>query len=226
MPIDYTKRPSSSGDDRPVSLTKVTLTKSSPTVSLTKQGSATGKLHVNLNWNARPPQAEQPKGFLKRLAAPASAGIDLDLGCLFELADGRKGVVQALGRQFGSLDSPPYIFLDGDDRSGTNAGGENLFVNLAHSKELKRILVFACIYEGVPSFDQADGVVTLTPAAGAPIEVRLDEAGGTSRMCAIALLENSGGDLSVRREVKYIKGAQDALDREYGWGMDWTPGRK
>jgi tellurite resistance protein TerA len=242
MPIDYTKRPGSGGGSdpsggsastpppaasgSPISLTKVTLTKSSPTVSLTKQGSATGKLHVNLNWDARPGGAEQPKGFLKRMAAASSGAIDLDLGCLFEMADGRKGVIQALGRQFGSLDSPPYIFLDGDDRSGANANGENLYVNLSHSRELKRILVFACIYEGASAFDQANGVVTLTPAQGAPIEVRLDETAGKSRMCAIALIDNSGGDLTVRREVRYIDGAQDVLDRTYGWGMDWTPGRK
>ncbi len=230
MAIDYSKRGSSSGDDsapKPaVSLSKVTLTKSSPTISLTKQGSATGRLHVNLNWKARPAQAEQPKGFLKRLAAAGSSGIDLDLGCLFELTDGTKGVIQALGRQFGQLDAPPYILLDGDDRSGTNVGGENLFVNLAHADKIRRVLVFACIYEGASAFDQAEGVVTLTPASGAPIEVKLDEAAGSSRMCAVALLENNGGELTVRREVQYIKGAQDVLDKTYNWGMDWTPGRK
>lgn len=230
MAIDYTKRPSSSGGsgsaERPVSLSKVTLTKSSPTVSLTKQGSATGRLHVNLNWTARPEQAEQPKGFLKRMAAAAQPGIDLDLGCLFEMADGRKGVIQALGNAFGSLDAPPYIFLDGDDRSGSSANGENLYINLAHSGELRRVLVFASIYQGVPAFEQANGVVTLTPASGASIEVRLDETAGRAPMCAVALLENTGGELTVRREVSYINGAQDALDRAYGWGMDWTPGRK
>ncbi len=230
MPIDYSKRPSSGGAGQPaqpVSLSKVTLTKSSPKVSLSKSGGAGGKLHVNLNWNARPAQAEQPKGFLKRLAAAGqSSGIDLDLGCLFELADGRKGVIQALGNQFGSLDAPPYIFLDGDDRSGTSTGGENLYVNLAHAKELRRILVFASIYEGASGFDQANGVVTLTPASGAPLEVRLDETAGKSRMCAIALIDNNGGELTVRREVRYINGAQDVLDKEYGWGMDWTSGRK
>ena len=228
MAVDYTKRggsPESSGD-RPVSLTKVTLTKSSPTVSLTKQGGASGRLHVNLNWDAKPPQAAQPKGFLKRIAAAGQTGIDLDLGCLFELANGTKGVIQALGRQFGTLDAPPYILLDGDDRSGTSTGGENLYVNLAHAREIRRVLVFACIYEGASAFDQANGVVTLTPATGAPIEVRLDEAAGRSRMCAIALIDNSGGELTVRREVRYIDGAQDALDAAYGWGMDWTPGRK
>ena len=235
MAIDYSKRPGSGGSNppdpgrpaSPVSLSKVTLTKSSPTVSLSKTGGAGGKLHVNLNWNARAAQAEQPKGFLKRIAAAAQSGaIDLDLGCLFELSDGRKGVIQALGRQFGSLDAPPYIFLDGDDRSGAVSGGENLYVNLAHANALRRILVFASIYEGASGFDQADGVVTLTPASGPPLEVRLDETAGRSRMCAIALIENRGGELTVSREVRYIDGAQDALDRAYGWGMDWTPGRK
>lgn len=234
MPIDYTKRPSSAAagpsaaqPGKPVSMSKVTLTKASPTVSLTKSGGAGGKLHVNLNWTARPAQAAAPKGLLKRLAAGTpSSGIDLDLGCLYELTDGTKGVIQALGRQFGSLDSPPYIFLDGDDRSGSVSGGENLYVNLAHVARLRRILVFACIYEGASAFDQADGVVTLTPATGAPIEVRLDETAGRSRMCAIALIDNSTGELTVRREVQYINGAQDVLDRTYGWGMNWSAGRK
>jgi tellurite resistance protein TerA len=227
MPIDYSKRPSSSGGgDRPVSLSKVTLTKSSPTVSLTKQGSGGGRLHVNLNWTARPAEQAQPKGFLKRMAAAGQPALDLDLGCLFELSNGQKGVVQALGNAFGSLDSPPYIFLDGDDRSGANTSGENLFVNLAHARELRRVLVFACIYAGAAGFEQAKGVVTLTPASGAPIEVQLDEAGGRSRMCAVALIDNSGGDLTVRREVRYIDGGQDVLDKAYGWGMNWSPGRK
>ena len=34
-------------------------------------------------------------------AVTVSKGIDLDLGCLYELADGRKGVIQALGNAFG-----------------------------------------------------------------------------------------------------------------------------
>ncbi len=42
------------------------------------------------------------------------------------------------------------------------------------------------------SWDKADGVVTLFPQGGAPIEIALDEH-GSSRMCALALLENKGG---------------------------------
>ena len=229
--VDYTKRPSSTPQPAPtggggggVSLSKITLTKSAPSVSLAKGSGASGRMRVTLAWNARPEGAGGGGGgFLKKLTGGGAKGIDLDLGCLFELQDGKKGVVQALGNAFGDLERPPYVKLDGDDRTG--GGGENMTINLDRLGEIRRILVFAFIYEGVPAWDKADGVVTLHPQGAAPIEVLLDESSG-SRMCAIALLENVGGQLSVRREVRYIQGAQDALDRAYGWGMDWSPGRK
>lgn len=222
--VDYTKRPSTPppGDGGgSVNLSKVTLTKSSPSISLQK-GSTGGRMRVSLTWNAKP-EGGGGGGFLKKLAAGGNKGIDLDLGALFELADGRKGVIQALGNAFGAIDAPPYVLLDGDDRTG--GGGENLSINLDQLPQIKRILVFAFIYQGVPAWDKADGVVTLHPQGQPEIEVRLDESSG-SRMCAIALLENNGGQLSIRREVQYINGAQDKLDQAYGWGMDWTPGRK
>src|SRR6266581_3147567 len=118
MPIDYTKGSGSQGSG--VSLSKVTLTKNAPTVSLSKQqggGSARGELRVNLNWNARPASG----GLFKR----PSGGIDLDLACLYELSNGKKGVVQALGNSFRSRnDGAPIIALDADDRTGESAAGE------------------------------------------------------------------------------------------------------
>jgi len=223
MAIDYTKRPASPPQQPTVSLSKVTLTKQAPTVSLTKQGSAGGLMRINLNWNARP--AGAGRGLFHR---PEPA-IDLDLGCLYEFTDGSKGVVQALGRAFSASPrgvADPVIRLDGDDRSGSNAEGENLFINLAHAQQIRRVLVFALIYEGAANWAAADGVVTLYPASGPQIEVRLDEARDGARICAIALLEQSGNDLSVRREVNYINGSQSKLDAAYGWGMNWAPGRK
>ncbi|MCW2572170.1 MAG: tellurium resistance protein [Frankiales bacterium] len=198
-----------------VSLDKITLTKAAPAVSLTKKTGASGQLRVNLNWNAG-----KGGGLFKK-----SSAIDLDLGCLFELRDGSKGVVQALGNAFGSTTQPPYVMLDGDDRSGSGSGGENLLINLEHLDKIKRILVFAYIYEGVPAWNKADGVVTLFPQGGQAIEVLLDEGSG-ARSCAIALLESNGEELSIRREVRYIEGAQRQLDEAYGWGMNWSAGKK
>ena len=118
------------------------------------------------------------------------------------------------------------IRLDGDDRSGSNVGGENMFIDLTRVDEIRRILVFAFIYEGVPNWASADGVVTLFPAAGPEIEVRLDESDPSSPTCVIAMLENRGGELVVRREVRYIRGGQSDVDAAYGWGMEWARGRK
>jgi tellurite resistance protein TerA len=245
MAVDYTKRrpstpapgapggdPSSAGTSpggaAGAPLPKVTLTKAAPSVSLVKRGADGGMLRVNLNWTARA-AAPTTGGFLKRALAATSAGIDLDLGCLYEFTDGSKGVVQALGQSFrsrASFTDEPVIWLDGDDRSGSSTGGENLFVNLKYARQISRILVFASIYEGAPNWAAANGVVTLFPADGPQIEVRLDEHDTRSPLCAIALLTGADASISVRREVRYIQGAQDALDRAYSWGMNWSPGRK
>jgi len=205
---------------RPISLNKVTLTKSAPTVSLTKGGQSQGVMRVNLNWTAKAPG----KGFMAKLAGTDS--IDLDLGCLYELSNGQKGGVQALGRAFGNLQQPPYILLDGDDRSGASVGGENLLINLEQPGRFKRILIFAMIYQGATKWTEANGVVTLFPTAGPQIEVKLDGEGRQARVCSIALLENQGGELVVKREVQYINGSQKTLDEAYGWGLNWAPGSK
>jgi len=250
MPIDYTKRPSKP-DPAPAPAPpaaaapaaaapppprsaggKVTLTKGAPKVSLTKSGSAGGIARVNLNWSAlapTPPPAPTG-GFLAKMKAAAalsvSKGIDLDLGCLYELADGRKGVIQALGNAFGSLDTAPWISLDGDDRTGKVTGGENMSINLSQPGRFKRVLIFAMIYEGAPNWAAVDGVITLTPASGQAIEVKLDATEASVRMCAVAQLVDTGGDLVFQREVRYIEGGQMALDKAYGWGMNWARGRK
>lgn len=214
----------------PVRPTKVTLTKSAPSVSLTKQGGTSGALRVNLNWQMR----EQVTGWARKpgRAVAMHSGLDLDLCALYELDDGRKGVVQALGNAFGSLHQPPFIHLDGDDRTGAVASGENLTVNLDHPQVFRRILVFVTLYEGAGSFADLHATVTLRPQHGAPVDFSLDECTVPSTVCALALITNTGGgELVVRREARYLvpeRGVspQRTVDRAYGWGINWTPGRK
>ncbi|MEU9059588.1 TerD family protein [Streptomyces sp. NPDC048430] len=212
-----------------VRLTKVTLTKEAPTVSLSKQGGTSGTLRVNLNWEVR----KQFKGWGAKLgrAVAMHADLDLDLCALYELTDGSKGVVQALGNAFGSLRQPPYIHLDGDDRTGAVSSGENLTVNLDHKDRLRRVLIFVTVYEGARSFADLHATVTLQPQNGAAIDFSLDECTVPSTVCALALITSSGGDLTVQREARYLvpeRGVspQRTIDAAYGWGMNWTPGRK
>ncbi|MFD3512871.1 TerD family protein [Streptomyces sp. NPDC058657] len=213
----------------PVRLTKVTLTKASPTVSLAKQGGTGGAMRVNLNWESR----KQFKGWGSKLgrAMAVHSDLDLDLCALYELTDGRKGVVQALGNAFGAMHQPPYILLDGDDRTGALSTGENLTVNLDHKAQLRRVLIFVTIYEGARSFADLHATVTLTPQNGAPIDFSLDECTVPSTVAALALISYENGDLTVRREAQYLvpqRGVspQRTVDQAYGWGMNWTPGRK
>ena len=214
---------------QPVRLTKVTLTKAAPSVSLTKQGGTSGAMRVNLNWQVR--KQFSGWGSKRGRAVAMHADLDLDLCALYELADGRKGVVQALGNAYGALHQPPYIHLDGDDRTGAVAGGENLTVNLDHQRDFRRILVFVTIYEGARSFADLHATVTLQPQYGAPIDFSLDECTVPSTVCALALITNTGDDLVVQREARYLvpdRGVspQRTVDYAYGWGMNWTPGRK
>ncbi|MFD4649310.1 TerD family protein [Streptomyces sp. NPDC058441] len=221
--------PPATPPQQPVRLTKVTLTKAAPSVSLAKQGGTSGSMRVNLNWEVR----KQFKGWGSKLgrAVAQHADLDLDLCALYELTDGRKGVVQALGNAFGALNRPPYIHLDGDDRTGAVSSGENLTINLDHKNELRRVLIFVTIYEGARSFADLHATVTLQPQFGAAVDFSLDECTVPSTVCALALITNTGSDLTVQREARYLvpeRGVspQRTVDHAYGWGMNWTPGRK
>jgi tellurite resistance protein TerA len=212
----------------PVRLTKVTLTKDTPSVSLTKQGGTSGAMRVNLSWQVR----KQFKGWGAKLgrAIAMHGDLDLDLCALYELTDGRKGVVQALGNAYGALHQPPFIHLDGDDRTG-GTPGENLTINLDHKDLLRRVVIFVTIYEGARSFADLDATVTLQPQHGAAIDFSLGECTVPSTVCALALITNTGSDLVVQREARFLvpeRGVspQRTMDYTYGWGMNWTPGRK
>ncbi|MGW0557393.1 TerD family protein [Streptomyces sp. NPDC002926] len=212
----------------PVRLTKVTLTKDTPSVSLSKQGGTSGAMRVNLSWQVR----KQFQGWGAKLgrAVAMHGDLDLDLCALYELTDGRKGVVQALGNAFGALQQPPYIHLDGDDRTG-GTSGENLSINLDHKDRIRRVVIFVTIYEGARSFADLDATVTLQPQHGAAIDFSLGECTVPSTVCALALITNTGSDLVVQREARFLvpeRGVspQRTVDYAYGWGMNWTPGRK
>ena len=190
-------------------------------VSLKKGGSAgLGEILINLNWNTKPAK----KGLFGMFGG--GQGIDLDLGCLFELKDGQKGAVQALGNAFGSLQQLPFIALDGDDRTGAVTTGENLRIDGNRIALFKRILVYTFIYEGVANWRQADAVVTIKYPGAEDLIVKMDSYNSNDVMCGLALLENVNDEtFSVEKIVQFYPGHQ-ALDSEFHWGMRWQAGRK
>lgn len=207
---------------KPVSLTKVTLEKRGQSVSLEKKrDDGFGEIVFNLNWNQR---REKKAGFLGGLLG-GNKGIDLDLGCLWELEDGYKGVIQALGEAWGEYRSEPFIRHAGDDRTGAMSQGENIRINGDQITKIKRILVFAFIYEGVPNWAAADGVATVKIPGQPDIEVRLDNPASGQGMCAIAVIETDRGKLKVTKEERYFCGHLD-MDKAYRWGLRWVAGSK
>lgn len=198
----------------PVRLSKVTLDKPGQTVSLEKKGAAFGEIGVNLNWS------RGRKGYFG-----GGTAIDLDLGCLYELQDGGVGVVQALGNAFGSYDDDPYIALSGDDRTGDVSQGETMRINGRHWQDIRRVIVFANIYDGVPNWQQTDGVINVTMPDQPPIEVRMTEGRNDRRVCGVVMIENDAGRLKATRIVEYFRD-QQKLDERFEWGLRWVAGRK
>lgn len=203
---------------KPINLNKISLDKRQSSISLEKKDGNFGEIKVNLNWN----RGSKSGGFF---GLGKNNGIDLDVGCLYELKNGDKGAVQALGNSFGSYRDEPFIELMADDRTGSSVDGEWLRINGSHWREVKRILVFAFIYDGAPNWHSTDGVITIYVPDQAPVEVRLSEEGGQMGMCAIALLENINGSVRVNREVRFFTG-HEKMDRAFGWGMRWRAGSK
>lgn len=198
-----------------VRLGKVTLDKrgAERRVSLRKDGSSQ-PFHFNLNWR----QNRAVSGLLKR-----QGNADLDLGCLVEMRDGTKTVIQPLGQNFGSRERSPFIYLDKDDRSGASADGENLY--LYRPDLIKRVLVFAMIYEGAPDFQSVAAHLLIRGQDGSETEVVLDSPQSSLKWCAICMVEGTDDGIRLVKEERYFTSARYA-DEHYHFGFNWTPGRK
>jgi tellurite resistance protein TerA len=144
---------------------------------------------------------------------------------MYQLTDGSQPrVVQALDKNFGSLNSAPYVLLSGDDRSG---GSENLKINLAKADEIKRLLVFAFIYAGSNWKKVGDAQVRIqNPVGGDDYLIRLE--GAKAASCALIDLQNDGsGNLRMTRLEQYFRGFHQDIDSYYGWpNINWVKGSK
>ena len=158
-----------------VSLTKLTLDKPGERKSINlEKGASQSPIHINLNWDRA-----TKKGFFGGSGKEA----DLDLGCMFLSSDGKKGVIQALGKNFGSRSAQPFIFLDKDDRSGAASDGENLYI--CRPDLVEKVLVFAFIYEGAANFSTVNARLILHEKDGSETLIRLDAPGPGATFCAI-----------------------------------------
>lgn len=219
-----------------INLDKVTLDKQGDThtINLTKGGSISSKeIVINLNWS----QEVEKKGFLSSLFGGSKA-IDLDLGCFYELNDGQKTVIDGLqfaqgqggpkerSTKQGRYSGIPWIWHSGDDR-GTGAGdGENILVNPAGIHDLKRIIVYTFIYEGVAKWTETNAVVTIKVPNNPDVVVEMGQQYSTQKFCAIAeIIFGTNTTFTVKKLVTFHGGHGDC-DKAYQWGMKWQTGSK
>jgi tellurite resistance protein TerA len=94
-----------------VSLSKVSLTKEKPAISLAKKDNF-GEIRINLNWH----RGSGSGGLLGGMfGSTKRSTLIWARSWSFRMV---KSVIQALGNAFGNYHHEPYVQLQGDDRTG------------------------------------------------------------------------------------------------------------
>lgn len=173
-------------------------------------------------------KVEQEKSFIGKFFKKKiqKVGIDLDIGCLYELQDGTRGAIQAFGEKFGDFDAPPFMRLSGDERTG-NAEGHDEFIMLngKHWNDIKRVLVYIYIYDGAPRWSEINPQIILDVPGEDDLIVTLGAHNDALALCAVGGLENVRGGIKLTNYTEYFPGHHE-MDRAFGFGLDWADGQK
>lgn len=188
---------------------------------------------IGVAWDNVPPKKPQKKtGLFDRflgkggVKAPVSKGVDLDVGCLYELKNGKRGAIQAFGDMYGSLEEAPFIYLSGDERTGDAEGEDELItVNGKRWDEFKRIIIYIYIYGGASNWETVKPQVQVRVPEEKPMVVSLNARREELALCAVAGLENIRGGIRMTNFMEYFPG-HAAMDRAFGFGLEWEDGQK
>ena len=188
---------------------------------------------IGVAWdNVKPKRSVQKVGFFDKLmgkkapATPTHTGVDLDVGCLYELQNGKRGAIQAFGDMYGSLDTAPFIFLAGDERTGEAEGEDELIkVNGTQWDQIKRIVIYIYIYDGADNWDVVKPQIQVRVPEEKPMIVTLQARRQELSLCAVAGLENIRGGIKMTNFLEYFPG-HAAMDRAFGFGLQWEDGQK
>lgn len=197
-------------------------------INLAKSNTGNGEIKINLDWSKG--------GFMSRVFGPGA--VDLDLGCFYELRNGKMMLIDGL--QFahgkggprdrvtrqGCYTQAPFIWHKGDDRGAGAESGETILVNPAGVSQIKRIIVYTFIFEGAAKWSETNAVVRVSVPGCEDVVVPMGEQHSNKRFCAIASIEiGSDNTMEVQKLVTFHDSHSDC-DRQYGWGFNYTPGSK
>lgn len=184
------------------------------------------KVHIGLAWNNI--VTEQAQGFFSKLMKKAmDQGVDLDLGCLYELKDGTRGCIQAFGEKFGNYDKAPYIKLSGDERTGDAEGDDEILtINGTSWDKIDRVLIYCYIYEGPTLWNDIAPELTISmDGDDLPIKITPTAHRTDINICALAKIRNEKGAMHFTNHTEYFHD-HAAMDRAYGFGLQWGEGTK
>lgn len=183
-------------------------------------------------------QQKQNVGFLDKLLGrtkpqnqkwpdePKTKGVDLDIGCFYELKNGKRGVIQAFGDMYGNLETEPFISLSGDERTGDADGEDELIkVNGRRWSEFKRLVIYIYIYGGASSWESVRPQIQVRVPEEKPMVVSLNARREELALCAVAGLENIRGGIKMTNYLEYFPGHAE-MDRAFAFGLEWAEGRK
>lgn len=170
------------------------------------------EIHVHLNWHT-----------CKKKGLFSGKAVDLDLACMYRLKTGEQGVIQALGNTYGCAKDLPFIYLDQDDRTGASDKGENMWFK--KPELIAFAVVFAYIYDGVPTWSNTNAAVVLKQQGAPDIIIQLDNPNNRHRFCVIASITGTENQLEIKREERFFSGHKQ-VDQYYGFGFQWRTSHK
>jgi tellurite resistance protein TerA len=182
------------------------------------------KVHIGLAWDVL---EEKDNSFMGKLFKKNKiVDVDLDLGCLYEMQDGKRGCIQAFGDLYGHYDNAPFIMHSGDEREGDEEGDdEYILLNGQKWPEIKRILFYAYIYGGAPNWAIVRPQVRVLVPSEKPLVVVPAVSQSSLAVCAIAGIENVRNGMKITNHIEYYPGHAE-MDRAFGFGIEWSGGKK
>ena len=186
---------------------------------------------IGVAWDNVTPKSKK-KGFLQKLlsknnqSSGAPKGVDLDIGCLYELENGKRGAIQAFGDMYGNAHEEPFISLSGDEKTGDAEGhDEVILVNGSHWGKIKRLVIYLYIYGGAPNWEYVKPQIQVRVPHENPMVVTLNAKREELAVCAVAGLENIRGEIKMTNYLEYFPGHAE-MDRAFGFGLQWADGKK
>jgi tellurite resistance protein TerA len=153
-------------------------------------------------------------------------GIDLDLGCMYEMEDGTRGAIQAFGKKFGNYNASPFIALSGDERTGDAKGHDEVIkVNGAQWGKIKRMLIYVYIYKGASDWGSINPRLVIDVPGKEDLIVTLRNHNDALCLCAVGGIENVRGGIKLTNFTEYFPGHEE-MDRAFGYGLQWAEGKK